>query len=134
MFYFCHFTRVNGNVDLIVHGTTLLKLLDSNSNSSNLQHVDHSTLTNIKDLMETFGYFHQKGAGGERYMNNYEDFKHILKTARSIKDAQVGYFCYLLLISSIVTSMLFGYKHKKVINRYLFVLLSLVIFYFIQFA
>ena len=77
-------------MDLIVKGTTLLKLLDSASNSSDAKHTDNAYLSSIKDLQETFGYFHERGAGGERYMENYEVFQHVLKNAKSISDAQVS--------------------------------------------
>ena len=83
---------MNGNVDLIVRGTSLLKVLDPTSNSSAVKHVDHPYLSGVNALKETFGYFHQRGAGGERYMNNDKEFQHILNVARKVADAQV-YMC-----------------------------------------
>ena len=81
---------MNGDVDLIVQGTSLLKHVDSTSNSTFVPHVDHVILKSIQDLKETFGYFHQKGAGGERSMSNFQDFQYILKTAKSLPDAKVS--------------------------------------------
>jgi len=72
-------------------GTTLLKLLDQTSNTSATKHIDHAYLSSVKALQETFGYFHQRGAGGERYMDNFEVFQHVLKTAKGIANVQVGF-------------------------------------------
>ncbi|CAK8676032.1 ADP-dependent glucokinase-like [Clavelina lepadiformis] len=80
---------VNGNVDLIVKGTKLMKLLDPSSNCSAIEDlIDHSKLQSLKDLQQTFAYFHAKGAGGERHMENDEDFQVILTSATSISDTE----------------------------------------------
>lgn len=87
-FLFCT-CSVNGDVDLIVQGTSLLKQVDPSSNSTTVPHVDHAVINSIQDLKEAFGYFHQKGAGGERSMSSFQDFQQVLKAARSLSEAQV---------------------------------------------
>ena len=73
-------------------GTSLLKLLDPASNATAVKHFDHAHLSSIKDLQATFGYFHERGAGGERYMSDNDAFQLVLKTAQSISNAQVSFF------------------------------------------
>uniref|UniRef100_H2YHL1 ADP-dependent glucokinase n=1 Tax=Ciona savignyi TaxID=51511 RepID=H2YHL1_CIOSA len=75
---------VNGNVDIILKGSKLINALDSNASFPVYHLVDHPSLRNVKDLKETFAFHHAKGAGGERYMENGEEFRKILKAARTV--------------------------------------------------
>nr|CAB3220257.1 ADP-dependent glucokinase [Phallusia mammillata] len=79
---------VNGNVDLIVKGSKLMMMLDANSNTSKEQSFDHSSLRSIKDLQETFKYYLSKGAGGERYMDTFEEFHKVLTVAKNIPSTE----------------------------------------------
>jgi len=81
---------INGDVDLILQGTELLKSLVSNPNSTDVLKQDHHELSNFDDLNEIFTLFFSNGAGGERYFNNDEMFQHIVEKCMETASKYIG--------------------------------------------
>ncbi|XP_002734963.1 ADP-dependent glucokinase-like [Saccoglossus kowalevskii] len=75
---------VNGNTDLIVSGTALLKALNATAS----QGEDHNILNSIHHLQETFSHFFEKGAAAERYFANGEVYKEVIKVADTLPSKQ----------------------------------------------
>ena len=76
---------MNANVDLIASGIKLLDKLNVKPGPKK----DHSLLRNHEDLQETFAYYFNKGAGGERPFVVGRPFKELVSVAEELADTEV---------------------------------------------
>ncbi|GFO02997.1 ADP-dependent glucokinase [Plakobranchus ocellatus] len=77
---------INSNLDVIVPGVALLKAL----NVSPGKKANHESLTNLKQLQETFAQFLARGSAAERPFLNKALYMEIIKAAKSLN--QIEYF------------------------------------------
>ncbi|XP_077988544.1 ADP-dependent glucokinase-like [Glandiceps talaboti] len=75
---------VNGNVDLIVSATELLKALQVEPRKG----TDHETLKSLQDLGETFAFYFEKGAAAERFFADKEVFLKVIEAANNLTAKQ----------------------------------------------
>ncbi|CAH1796959.1 unnamed protein product [Owenia fusiformis] len=74
---------LNANVDLIVKGSELLRML----NISPGHKLDHHELNSLHELQEVFAFFLAKGSGAERNFANGEDFGKMVDAAERLSRA-----------------------------------------------
>ena len=77
---------VNTNVDLIVRGTALMSALGVTPGQS----ADHAELTSLAHLQQTFAYYLSLGGAAERHFVDADVFRHVVKTAAELPNAQVS--------------------------------------------
>nr|XP_039273116.1 ADP-dependent glucokinase-like [Styela clava] len=81
---------INAGIDIIVKGTDLLKKLGTDEKEeSTIKATDRESINNLRQLQEVFTYFHSKGAGGERFMNNKELFAKAVGMSKAMPGAEL---------------------------------------------
>ncbi|KAL8581110.1 hypothetical protein ACOMHN_033558 [Nucella lapillus] len=74
----------NANVDLIVSGVALLRQLKISPGSEE----NHSSLTSLGDLQDTFSYFFNKGSAAERIFTDPALYKDVVKVVFDLKEIE----------------------------------------------
>lgn len=73
---------MNTNVDLIISGTELFKILKL---SKEYDIKNHDMIKNLKQFKECFMHFFSKGSAAERFFTNSQDFDKILALVQNLE-------------------------------------------------
>ncbi|XP_070542178.1 ADP-dependent glucokinase-like [Ptychodera flava] len=75
---------VNGNADLIVSATELLRTLGVDPSKGK----DHDLLNSLQDLGEAFSFFFERGAAAERFFSNEKVYAKVIEAADKLPNKQ----------------------------------------------
>lgn len=73
---------MNTNVDLIISGTELFKILKLSKDNDI---INHDMIRNLKQFKECFMHFFSRGSAAERFFTNSQDFENILEIVQNLK-------------------------------------------------